>query len=440
MIKAGFGRCDITPPLGIKMGGYYRERISDGVLDKLEVTALALENEGTKALLIGIDNEGLKQGLTDDLRHFISEKTDVPFEAVIITATHSHTSPMARKDSGDELIESYVSNLFEKMTEASCLALSDLKEAAVYTGCDLAKNVAFIRRFLMKDGSIMTNPGVNNPDIVSPVGEVDERVHTVRFERKDGDIILFSFGNHPDTISGTKLSADWPGISRRYIEAERKNTRCIFFTGAAGDVNHINVHPEKQLVEGRISGYPYALHIGRVVADAVKKALQNEKRVLIDKLKFINRSIKIASAMPKASEIPEAHRIKQLYEEGRLTEIPYCGTMMHTTVIAEALRMVELENGPEYFDMVLSGVAIGNVAIVGIPGEPFTGIGRALKETEGFSAVIPITQANGYEGYFPMQEAYDEGGYEARSSPFKAGVAEHIIDEGKKLLYELETI
>ena len=33
-----------------------------------------------------------------------------------------------------------------------------------------------------------------------------------------------------------------------------------------------------------------------------------------------------------------------------------------------------------------------------------------------------------------MKEAYDEGGYEARSSVFAAGVAEKIIDEGKALL------
>jgi hypothetical protein len=134
MIKAGFGRCDITPPLGIKMGGYYRERISDGVLDKLEVTALALENEGAKALLIGIDNEGLRQNLTNDLRNFISGKTNIPFEAIIISATHSHTSPMARKDSGDVLVESYVSNLYEKMLKASELAILDLKESSVYVG------------------------------------------------------------------------------------------------------------------------------------------------------------------------------------------------------------------------------------------------------------------------------------------------------------------
>ena len=33
--------------------------------------------------------------------------------------------------------------------------------------------------------------------------------------------------------------------------------------------------------------------------------------------------------------------------------------------------------------------------------------------------------------------AYDEGGYEARSSSFRAGVAELIIEEGKKLLNDL---
>ena len=36
-----------------------------------------------------------------------------------------------------------------------------------------------------------------------------------------------------------------------------------------------------------------------------------------------------------------------------------------------------------------------------------------------------------------MQDAYDEGGYEARSSNFKAGVAELIIREGTTLLGSL---
>ena len=99
--------------------------------------------------------------------------------------------------------------------------------------------------------------------------------------------------------------------------------------------------------------------------------------------------------------------------------------------------MLRLEHGPESFLMELSGIAIGGVVMLGIPGEPFTGVGRALKATEGWDLVIPTCNTNGKQGYFPMKEAYDEGGYEAGSSSFKAGVAELIIEEGTALLNEL---
>ena len=102
--------------------------------------------------------------------------------------------------------------------------------------------------------------------------------------------------------------------------------------------------------------------------------------------------------------------------------------------------MVKLENGPDSFAMCLSAMSIGPVAIIGIPGEPFTGIGIGLKAANGFDMVLPCCLTNGDEGYFPMQDSYDEGGYEARSSLFKAGVAEYIIEEGRKLLESLERL
>ena len=73
----------------------------------------------------------------------------------------------------------------------------------------------------------------------------------------------------------------------------------------------------------------------------------------------------------------------------------------------------------------------------GIPGEPFSGIGTGLKNTEGWGLIIPICCTNGYQGYFPMKDAYDEGGYEAECSDFQAGVAERIIEKGKALMKKL---
>ena len=109
-----------------------------------------------------------------------------------------------------------------------------------------------------------------------------------------------------------------------------------------------------------------------------------------------------------------------------------------STVVADAARKVRLEHGPDSFRMPLSAIAIGPVALFGIPGEPFTGVGRALKEAEGFELVLPSCNTNAKEGYFPMLECYEEGGYEAGSSNFKAGVAELIIEAGINLLKDLK--
>ena len=51
---------------------------------------------------------------------------------------------------------------------------------------------------------------------------------------------------------------------------------------------------------------------------------------------------------------------------------------------------------------------------------------------------MPCCLTNGSQGYFPMQSAFDEGGYEARSSNYKPGVAEAIIAGAKELLAQLQ--
>ena len=119
--------------------------------------------------------------------------------------------------------------------------------------------------------------------------------------------------------------------------------------------------------------------------------------------------------MPTAEQLPLAKEYKAYHDAGRDDLIPYTA-MELTTVVAEAARMLLLENGPEYFEIPISTLAVGNVALVGIPGGPFNGIGIGLKEAEGWDVVLPCCLVNGCESYFPMQEAYDEGGYEAGNS------------------------
>ena len=153
-------------------------------------------------------------------------------------------------------------------------------------------------------------------------------------------------------------------------------------------------------------------------------------------LDYTQKIVEIASNKADPKDLPLAHKYHELHMAGRDDLIPF-KAMMLTTVVAEAGRMVRLENAPDAFPMRFSALKLGDIAFFGIPGEPFTGIGRGIKEAEGYKLVIPSCNTNGAEGYFPMKDSYDEGGYEARSSSFKAGTAERIIEEGKRILAEL---
>lgn len=443
-LYAGFGRVNVTPMMGIGISGYFKPRFAEGVLDELEINALALKCKDEKAVLISMDHCGINREMTTDFRQHISEVTGVPMENIYIHATHTHTGPFLVKDSEDDLEKEYYGMVYRRMADVAQFALADLKPAKMGWGIGLAPNIAFVRRFRMKDGSVKTNPGVNNPDIVEPIGDVDERVTVLRFDREGAETIVFvNFADHPDVVGGSLISADWPGLTRTTVEKVLDNTKCIFFNGAQGDINHVNVHPTGGYLNGTFHdfddvsrGYEHAKYMGRVVTGGVLQAFDKVKYVDVDSLKCMQRTISVPSNMPKPEDMPEAHRINDLHNAGKDHELPYEG-MMLTTIVAEAGRMVRLEHGPEAFEMDLSGVAIGEVALIGIPGEPFMGIGKGLKETEGWGVVIPTCITNGYHGYFPMQDAYEQGGYEARSSNFKAGVAEYIVEEGKKLLEDL---
>ena len=151
----------------------------------------------------------------------------------------------------------------------------------------------------------------------------------------------------------------------------------------------------------------------------------------------LDKAVKEQLEKATKEELVLAHKYNDLHNAGKDEEIPF-KAMMLTTVVAAAERMVRLENGPDFFSQRLSAIRIGDVAFCGIPGEPFMGIGRALKEADGWAQVCPVCLVNGAEGYYPMQEAYDEGGYEARASTFQPDVAQRIVVGGKELLAELK--
>ena len=452
-LQAGFSRVNITPTLGTPLSGYYVSRYAQGVLDELEINALALSAGDGKMVLMSADLCFISGPAHELICESVCKATGLKPEQLFIHATHTHTGPVVNKDGKDRLavgtqaeglILEYFSFLCKKMADAAVMALQDLKPAKMGWGVGIAPNIAFVRRFRMKDGKVRTNPGVGNPDILHPIGDVDERVNVLRFDREGGEtIVLANMGCHPDVVGGSLVSGDWPTLFRHRLEKSLDNVKALFFNGAEGDVNHVNVKAKGGDLNGMFHdfddvsrGYPHAMHMANVMAAAVLQVYEKVTYTDVDSIRSKLHTISVPSNMPKPEDLPLARKYDQLHKAGKDAEIPFQGLEL-TTVVAEAARMLRLEHGPEAFPLTVTGVAIGNVALTGIPGEPFNGIGLGIKKAEGWDLILPCCLTNGCDGYFPMQDAYDEGGYEARSSNYKAGAAEIIIKEGVTLLDSL---
>ena len=129
----------------------------------------------------------------------------------------------------------------------------------------------------------------------------------------------------------------------------------------------------------------------------------------------------------KPEELEEAVRIEKIYREtGDKNLAANCDgkNMAATTIVAKACRIVALMN-----------VAVGDAVFIGLPGEPFTEIGRAIKAGSPYTVTLPTCNTNDKAGYFPTE--YFEGSYEAATTRYAKDTAQQLIDTSLALLKDL---
>ena len=432
-LKAGFARVDITPPLGTTLSGYVRTRHAEGVLDPLLATAVVFEEGEKRVAVLSVDVIGYNQKQMDELRPMIAEAIGTEKEAVFVHCTHTHLGPVLHNDEN----KSYKDVFIRKLCDAAVLAAKDLAPATLFYTRGVAEKVAFVRRFRMKDGSIRTNPGIRNPDIDCPLSDSDDNSSLLIIKREGApEIGIVNFQVHPDVINGNLMSADYPKFVRDTYEKLIDNSRCMYINGTQGDTNHNDVFLE----EGRCAnGYDRARYMGRKIAMSVLANYELALPISMEQgIRWGQKNIFVKHNKGRPDQMEEAARItKAVAEFGSKVAVPNAVGMERVTIIAEARRITSLADQPDEKELYMTAVAIGDMVIAGFPGEPFTDIGRSVKENSKFTLTFTACCANGYEGYYPMKSAYDEGGYEARSARYVRGTAEAIVDASSELINSL---
>lgn len=85
----------------------------------------------------------------------------------------------------------------------------------------------------------------------------------------------------------------------------------------------------------------------------------------------------------------------------------------------------------------LTILALGRLAIVGVPGEPTGDVGRRIEaegERAGFWATLVISHCNGWIGYILEPGDYDKGGYEANLAFHGRDTADRVVQAARLAL------
>ena len=422
----GFARMDITPPLEIRLAGYFTRRVADGVLDPLQVSAVAFSQGECSALLMVCDLVNIRGEATFTWPTEIARHLGIPVQAVFLTHTHTHTGPEVGNDRGDKQYDDW---LLRRLKDTAVMAMKDRKPVTdVRTAEGETSGLTFVRRFRARDGHVQTWAS-DRESLIGPAHQPDESLRLVRILRQGGEEIdLVNFQCHPDMIGGCKVSADYPGALCRKVERERPGVRCVFLQGAEGELV-----PWDMMKGGRpAETYPWCMTYGEKLADEVLKIYGQAVSTGGTGVGFGQDTV-VCRTKRDPARLEESRRILELIEQDRKEEIGPKWTVTPRRAEAGVLLMLDRENIDEQA-MPVSALTFCGVALVGIPGELFSQAGVSIRQRSPYKTTCVCSLTNGRVGYFATAEAYDQGGYEPSNSWFPKGIAEILRDAAVELL------
>ena len=438
MLKTGFSRVDMTPPFGTHIAGYFEVRPMDGVLDPLYASVVAFDDGENRALLFALDHIGIRLSFAYEVREAIAKRTGLPVSAVSLTCSHTHLGPESSRNA-DGVLENEGYNLWlvERLCDAAVMALEDVAPTEMSVCRGRVEDVAFVRRFRMKDGSVQTNPGLRNPNIDHVLGNTDEESQLLILKRESKkNIGIITFQVHPDVIGGCKASADYIKFVRDTYERNVPDSYCVYLNGAQGDTNHIDVSLDAET--DLVYGYRRAKYMGEKIAYSVLSNMELAKPVRDGKVAFKEVSMMARYNKGTPDQLEDAIRRSKIYQaEGLDAATPEFEGMRKIEVVSEAERIVRVKDFPDEVALPLVAISAGGAVFSTVPGEPFTDVGVQVKKGSKFDFTILTCCSNGDEAYFPTQAAFDEGGYEVVSTDFAEGTAEQIVRETLSLINSL---
>lgn len=380
--------------------------------NNMEAGAVAIQYDDKKAIIITVDVCGVDYSFTQEMKKVIASKHDVPKEAILINASHTHFAPVTQAwTTWAHFYQQPDSNYLYNVVGKNIIAVADKAIASMETA-----SIYF--------GRGETNIGLNRRDDVrKSEGPVDRTLDVVKVLNKKQQLIgmLFFAGCHPvfqnKGEESFTLSANFPGVARRILAEQTGCDHSLFVQGCGGDINPVSADYRET---------------GADLAKSVLEVLSTDMQEVAGTLTAFVDSVLIP-IKPMTPEAIIAFREKTAAQRSTVytdKDLRWADLMKHryqTNLIRQEL--------PVY----VQTLNIGSWKLVGLSREAVTSYGMKIRQIWPNHKVSVAGYCNDVSSYLPDRWHIEKGVYEGYDSFFWYGqegippfnVQELVVDQIK---------
>jgi len=445
--KAGAVTLDVTPKqFPVLINGGMLSRSADSVADPIYARALVLTDGKTEIAIVVVDSCMMPRPVLDEAKAKAEQRTGIPANRILISATHTHTAPSTLACLGTKADPRYTPYLVGRIAEAIEAAQKRLQPAQAGWNRANAAEFTAVRRWIRRPDRIAKDPfgnptvranmhaGRNWDDVTGESGPEDPGLSLISIQNLKGKpvAILANFSMH--YFAGVKpISSDYFGLFNKNLGTMLNaddDFVGIMSHGCSGDIwrrdytlRNWAVDPPKKEEQMQIESYAKGL---------AKRALRDyhkiKHRADLD-LDMAETRMTLKYRVPDVGLLQWAEAIvKEMGDRNpKNTQEVY------------AYEQIVLHERQEA-EIVLQALRIGDMAITTTPNETYALTGMKLKAKSPLQNTMVIELANGGDGYIPPPEQHFLGGYNtwaARSAGLEVQAEPKITEACLRLLEQV---
>lgn len=427
-LSAGAGEVDITPPEGTNLAGMIGlYRPAEVTLDPLHARALVVENGGTRVCFLSLELLAVANDWVAKIRAEAQKRFGLEPQALMIHTVQNHAAPMIGARMPRELVDWLPENgewllndagdfnpyAVERIMEAIGQAIDRLEPVSVTVGRGFNDRVAFCRRYVMRDGTTVTQPKPSDlPNILHRETSADPEVGVACLTGKalNPVAVLLHYTCHPvHGVGGRAITAGWPGEWARQVREGMGGAGVpMVVNGCCGNIIHRN------WLDPTYDDAPEVL--GASLAATTRAVMRSMGGMADATVRHITKYVTVPYRQVDPEELENSRRLLAehpepmwLNEEKTRVDWAWC----YATSVLDVHALAQREATYEY---EVQAFRIGKIALVALTGEPFVQGQFKIKAGSPGAYTWPAHMANGYVGYLPTREAFKGGGYETKTA------------------------